>query len=56
MNIARVPLPFGTNMQLQNEYHLQPSSVFARKLHRTRDVTMAKGDGLELDESRLQLR
>ena len=47
MNIARVPPPFGKNMQLQNEFHLQPSSLFVR----TRDVTlnygkaMAKGGG-----------
>ena len=46
--------PFGTNMQLQNEFHLQPS---ARNLHWTRDVTLYHdkrrwGNRLKLDESR----
>ena len=45
MNIARVPPLLA---ELQNEFHLQPSSLFARNLHWTRDEngkTMAKGGG-----------
>ena len=49
MNIACDPPPFGTNTQLQNEFHLQPSLFFAGNFHWTgnvtlnRDKTMAKG-------------
>ena len=32
--------PFCSNMQLQNELHLQPRSLFARNFHWTRDVTL----------------
>ena len=40
MNIVRVTTPFGTKMHSQNEFHLQPKSLFARKLHWTRGVTL----------------
>ena len=43
MNIVRVPPPFGTNMQSQNEFHLQTNSLFARNLHWTRGVTLNPG-------------
>ena len=39
MNIVRVAPSFGT-MQSQNEFHLQPNSLFARTLHWTRGVTL----------------
>ena len=39
--IARVPPPFGTNMQLQNEFHLQMNSNF---VDRTENVTINHGE------------
>ena len=38
MNIAKVAHLFGTNMQVQNEFHLQLSSLLARNLHWTKAV------------------
>ena len=32
--------PFGTKRQSQNEFHLQPNSLFARNLHWTSSVTL----------------
>ena len=43
MNIVRVPPPFGTNMQSQNEFHWQTNSLFARDLHWTSGVTLNPG-------------
>ena len=43
MPIARVPPLFGTDMQLKNEFHLQPNSCLARVLDCTRDVTPNHG-------------
>ena len=43
MNIVRVPPPFGTNMQSQNEFHLQTNSLFARNLDWTSGVTLNPG-------------
>ena len=41
MDIASVSYtPFGTNMQSQNEFRLQPNSLFARNFHWTRGVTL----------------
>ena len=40
MNTAGVPPLFGTNMQLQNDFHLQLNSHFARILDWKRDVTV----------------
>ena len=52
MNVARVSIPFGTNMQLQKEFHLQPNLGCARKLDWTWDVWQKKvGHCLDLDES-----
>ena len=39
MNIAS-NTPFGTKIQSQNEFQLQPNSLFARNLHWTRGVTL----------------
>ena len=36
MNIATLPPLFGANMQLGNEFHLQPNSCFAEILDKTR--------------------
>ena len=58
MNISRVTPPFGTNMQSQSEFHLQPNSLFARNFHCCNPKPWQKevGHHLDLDESRLQLR
>ena len=54
--------PFGTNMQSQNEFHLQPNLLFARNLRWTMGVANPKpwkkevGHRLDRDESTLQLR
>ena len=60
MNIATVPPSFGTNMQSQNEFHLQPNSLFARKLHwkgcNPKPLQKEVDHHLDLDGSTLQLR
>ena len=48
MNMSEFHPLFGRNMQLQNEFHLQPKSCFASDW--TRDVTMAKEVGHYLDQ------
>ena len=40
MNIAGAPPLLGTNMQLQNESHLQPNSCFDGTYNWTKDVTV----------------
>ena len=55
MNIATVPR---TNMQSQNEFHLQPNSCFARKLHwkgrNPKPWQKEVGHHLDRDESTIQ--
>ena len=59
-NIVTVLPSFGTNMQSQNEFHLQPNSLFARKLHwkgcNPKPLQKEVDNHLDWDESTLQLR